>query len=225
MAWSGSQTRPWAAAPVRQIRHPGNPARAARAARRSKRSCTFPLRRCPGTRTWVTEFPLRCLGACCATPGSCRCSKMGRVASLMWGARRGPSPPALRRALRARDRGCRFPGCTHTRFVDGHHVRHWLHGGETSLENTLLLCRRHHRAVHEHGFTVDREDGDLVFRDPAGAILPPGGPRRSPRANPFDLLRRRVDPAGALTPATNAPGWDGWPVDYDACVSACLTPS
>ena len=42
-------------------------------------------------------------------------------------------PPAIRRALFLRDRGCRFPGCTNTRFLHGHHLRHWLHRGETSL--------------------------------------------------------------------------------------------
>ena len=68
-------------------------------------------------------------------------------------------PPAIRRALWVRDRGCRFPGCRHTRFLHGHHVRHWLAGGETRLDNLVLLCspappptprrrlvhRRHHR--------------------------------------------------------------------------------
>ncbi len=58
-------------------------------------------------------------------------------------------PPALRRALNARDRGCRFPGCTHTRYVDAHHVRHWAHGGETKASNLVTLCRFHHRKVHE----------------------------------------------------------------------------
>jgi hypothetical protein len=47
---------------------------------------------------------------------------------------------ALRRALVARDGGCRFPGCTNRRFTDGHHIRHWAFGGETSLGNTVLLC-------------------------------------------------------------------------------------
>jgi hypothetical protein len=59
-------------------------------------------------------------------------------------------PPALRRALEVRDRGCRFPGCG-LRFTDAHHLVHWADGGATSLENTLLLCRRHHRLVHEEG--------------------------------------------------------------------------
>jgi hypothetical protein len=64
-------------------------------------------------------------------------------------------PSAMRRALQRRDRGCRFPGCENRRFVDAHHVRHWAQGGETSLGNLVLLCRRHHRAVHEGGYRVD----------------------------------------------------------------------
>ena len=63
-------------------------------------------------------------------------------------------PPALRRALASRDKGCRFPGCTHTRYVDGHHVKHWADGGETRLSNLVTLCRFHHRAVHEGRLVV-----------------------------------------------------------------------
>ncbi len=60
-------------------------------------------------------------------------------------------PPALRRALKSRDQGCVFPGCTHKRYVDGHHIEHWADGGETKLSNLVSLCRFHHRAVHEGG--------------------------------------------------------------------------
>jgi hypothetical protein len=79
--------------------------------------------------------------------------------------------PALRRALEARDRGCRFPGCG-LRFTDAHHVKHWADGGETSLRNLVLLCRRHHRAVHEGGvrICVDRT-GQVVFFTPRGKAL------------------------------------------------------
>ena len=70
----------------------------------------------------------------------------GRVVEV--GARTRTIPPALRRALRHRDRGCRFPGCG-ARFGQGHHVQHWANGGPTTLSNLALLCRRHHRAVHE----------------------------------------------------------------------------
>ncbi len=71
-------------------------------------------------------------------------------------------PPALRRALESRDRGCRFPGCG-LRFTDAHHLRHWADGGETKLDNLVLLCRFHHRLVHEEGYSVhfqpDRRPG------------------------------------------------------------------
>jgi len=77
-------------------------------------------------------------------------------------------PPALRRALDARDRGCRFPGCG-LRFAEGHHATHWAEGGETSLGNCLLLCRYHHRLVHEGGWRVEWwGQGRPVFFDPRG---------------------------------------------------------
>ena len=81
-------------------------------------------------------------------------------------------PPSINRALRARDQGCRFPGCTSTEFIDGHHIKHWADGGETSLENLVQLCRRHHRLVHEGGFGCERRaDGKVVFRDQRREVL------------------------------------------------------
>ena len=79
--------------------------------------------------------------------------------------------PALRRALEARDRGCRFPGCG-LRFTDAHHVKHWADGGETSLRNLVLLCRKHHRAVHEGGARVCIDaNQQVVFFTPKGRAL------------------------------------------------------
>jgi len=88
-------------------------------------------------------------------------------------------PSALRRALEVRDRGCRFPGCG-LRFTDAHHVRHWADGGTTSLDNCLLLCRHHHRLVHEEGWTVQwrGEDGRAAFIDPRGRSHFDSPPRR-----------------------------------------------
>ena len=87
------------------------------------------------------------------------------------GARTRTIPASLRRALQDRDRGCRFPGCG-LRFTQGHHIRHWAAGGATTLSNLVLLCRRHHRSVHEDGFQVERRpDGELEFRRPDGRVL------------------------------------------------------
>jgi hypothetical protein len=78
-------------------------------------------------------------------------------------------PSKIRRALDARDAGCRYPGCCNTRFVDAHHIIHWADGGETKLDNLVLLCRRHHRFLHEHGYTITHTDtNQLQFNTPNG---------------------------------------------------------
>ena len=92
---------------------------------------------------------------------------------LSIGRRSRTIPPPMRRALGIRDGGCRFPGCTSTRFVDGHHIKHWADGGETSLDNLVLLCRHHHRLVHEGGFDCEKlADGGLRFTDQRQEPLP-----------------------------------------------------
>ncbi|MCZ6656852.1 MAG: DUF222 domain-containing protein [Gammaproteobacteria bacterium] len=76
-------------------------------------------------------------------------------------------PTAIKRALLARDRCCTFPGCTHDKWVDAHHIEHWAAGGETSLDNLTLLCTHHHRLVHEGGFIIERRaDGSRYFARP-----------------------------------------------------------
>jgi hypothetical protein len=61
----------------------------------------------------------------------------------------------LRRALVVRDRGCAFPACDRPpRWCDGHHVRPWTRGGRTDLTNLVLLCRHHHRMIHDGDWTV-----------------------------------------------------------------------
>src|SRR5882672_4610645 len=85
---------------------------------------------------------------------------------------------ALRRALWARDRGCTFPGCHRTRYVDGHHIEHWANRGETSLDNMTLLCSFHHRLLHEGGFRMrNDQDGEMYFERPDGRVIPRGGYR------------------------------------------------
>jgi hypothetical protein len=131
--------------------------------------------------------------------------------------------PALRRALWRRDGGCRFPGCTSKRFLDGHHLESWLHGGPTSLANTGLVCRPHHRLLHEGGWTVFWRGAVLVFRDPTGRELlsvPPGAPiADDPVATlAADAAARGVD----IDADTSRSRWDGEPIDYIACTEAIL---
>jgi hypothetical protein len=120
-------------------------------------------------------------------------------------------PSAMRRALRSRDTGCRFPGCENRRFVDAHHVRHWAHGGETRLDNLVLLCRRHHRLVHEGGYSVERlGDGDLLFRYPWGG--PIASVPRSPPGSSDELVS-----GDEIGPGTCA-GGEGGDFDLDYTV-------
>lgn len=79
---------------------------------------------------------------------------------------------ALRIAVAARDRHCRFPGCDRPHWwCDEHHIEHWADGGPTNLDNLLLLCRYHHTAVHERGYTIRGPAADAVFHRPDGRLL------------------------------------------------------
>lgn len=101
----------------------------------------------------------------------------GPVGPLSVGRKRRSIPSSTRRALTARDGGCRFPGCSNRRFVEGHHIEHWARGGETSLENLVVLCTHHHRLVHEGGFEVRAgPGGDLRFHRPNGREVAPRRP-------------------------------------------------
>jgi len=150
--------------------------------------------------------------ACDASRVVMRHDEDGRVVEI--GARTRTIPPALRRALQHRDRTCRFPGC-HVRVGQGHHVRHWAQGGPTTLANLLLLCRRHHRAVHEEGYQVaPGPDGALRFWRPDGRPLPEVPPPAAVPADPVEALRTCHDMQGLqLNGRTGCPLWLGEPLD------------
>jgi len=97
---------------------------------------------------------------------------------LAVGRRTRAVPPAIRRALRIRDGGCRFPGCDRSRYVHAHHIKHWADGGETSLGNLVTLCSFHHRLVHEGGYGVHVDEGEIRFTRPDGGVIPPAGKLR-----------------------------------------------
>jgi len=73
-----------------------------------------------------------------------------------------------RKALNLRDHGCRFPGCDRPWWwTDAHHLIAWELGGPSDLENLLLLCRHHHKLVHEGGWTIDwNDERDGIFAIP-----------------------------------------------------------
>ena len=130
------------------------------------------------------------------------------------GRKRRTVPPPIRRALDHRDGGYRFPGCG-LEYTDAHHLRHWADGGETKLDNLVLMCRRHHRAVHEDGFRVELDErGRARFWRPDGSPLPavPRAPRLG--ADPVADLEREHRGRGVTpTPHTTTPLWNGEPLD------------
>jgi len=156
--------------------------------------------------------------ACDASRVVMRHTDDGRVVEI--GARTRTIPPALRRALHHRDRSCRFPGCG-LPFGQGHHLRHWAQGGPTTLSNLALLCRRHHRAVHEEGFHVHRQpDGSLRFTRPGGFPLPDVPPPSEVPVEPVHTLRSAHEAEGLrIHPRTALPSraWEpldvGWVID------------
>ena len=107
----------------------------------------------------------------------------------------------LKRSLRLRDDGCRFPGCTHRAWVDAHHIVHWLDLGPTVPTNLVCLCRRHHRLMHEGGWSISGDPNQhLTFHTPDGRIL----------QDPVPLVGERdaVEDHGR-TERDGRCGWDG----------------
>jgi hypothetical protein len=131
-------------------------------------------------------------------------------------------PPAIRRALKRRDGGCRFPGCACRRFVDAHHIQHWADGGETSMDNLVLLCRKHHRLVHEGGYGIrPGEHGMVEFSLPNGTVIP-NGPVENSRGNFLNVKAMNRENGIEITSATSIPLWWGDRMDHQMAVQAVL---
>ena len=129
--------------------------------------------------------------------------------------------PALRRALQHRDRGCCFPGCDQER-CDAHHVEHWAEGGETKLDNLVLLCRFHHRALHEGGLRVELDaDGASRFYTPTGIPIPVAPNAPELQGDPaVELTRRHWDDGLRIDDQIGFPSWEGGTVDFDDAIQA-----
>src|SRR5262249_62172092 len=90
-------------------------------------------------------------------------------------------------------------------------TRHWANGGPTALSTLVMLCRRHHRAVHEEGYQLHRlPDGELQFRRPNGQLIPEVPRRPEFRDDPVAMIRALNDAEGLhLHSRTAMPGWLG----------------
>jgi len=131
-------------------------------------------------------------------------------------------PPSIRRALQRRDHGCRFPGCTCVHYVDAHHIKHWADGGETRMENLALLCRKHHRFVHEEGFGVHpKANGRIDFTDPKGQTIPVTADGRF-RGNVGSLTDENSQNGVEITAETGKCWWGGEGMDDNHAMTCML---
>ena len=111
----------------------------------------------------ASDLPIRTVKRLLCDGSAAGVVENGNGEPLSIGRKSRTVPRAIRRALDARDRTCRYPGCSHTRWLDAHHIEHWTEGGETSLGNLVLLCTRHHRLMHEGGFQMLPRDGGSYY--------------------------------------------------------------
>jgi len=134
-------------------------------------------------------------------------------------------PPALKRALNSRDQGCVFPGCTHKKYVDGHHVHHWANGGETKLDNLVTLCRFHHRLVHEGGVTIERlDDGAWRFVKANGeSFVSTAHNHTKPMQGDWEtVVKDHEEHDVHIDPHTARTRWRGESMDYGIAVDVLL---
>jgi hypothetical protein len=140
---------------------------------------------------------------------------------LSVGRRTRAIPPALRRALRSRDRGCRFPGCTHSRHLHAHHIEHWARGGSTEIGNLVQLCSYHHQLVHEGGYRVRAVSGAaLEFRRPDGRLISQRCEARP--ASGSGITTQHQTRRMAIGPDTCRPLSAGDRLDYDIAVGGLI---
>jgi Domain of unknown function (DUF222)/HNH endonuclease len=155
--------------------------------------------------------------SCTAALSWMRHDRDGAVLAL--GRRRRKPNAAIRRAARERDHGrCRFPGCE-SRRVDLHHIRHWINGGRTDLDNLISLCPWHHKLVHDRGYLIAAPSaggGAFAFYRPDGSLLPACPPLPEPDG-PIDAAHD-----ADITPDTIIPPWYGERLDLDHAIWVCF---
>jgi hypothetical protein len=144
-----------------------------------------------------------------------------RTNRMYLGRTRRLATPAQIAALTVRDGGgCRFPGCTHTRHLHAHHVRHWLYGGRTDVDNLILVCSYHHGVIHDHAYRIRRLPGRWEFLRPDGAPIPAVAAALS--GNTESLIEMHTRARLRIDRSTLTPDWDGERLDPDPILDALL---
>jgi hypothetical protein len=131
--------------------------------------------------------------------------------------RRVPTP-AQRRALVARDVHCRFPGCHSRRRLHAHHIVWWGLGGRTDLANLVMLCPKHHHAVHDRHWTLTGTADAPEFRRADGQLVEHRAPRVDGRYDDLVTTARQISDAhGHVDVDVESPGgrWYGDHIDWD----------
>ena len=128
--------------------------------------------------------------------------------------------PAQIAALTVRDgAGCQFPGCTHTRYLHAHHVRHWLHGGRTDIDNLVLICSFHHTVIHDHNYRIRWASGRWEFLRPDGTTIPAPVPLTG---NTETLIEMHTRARLRIDHTTLTPDWYGERLDPEPILDALL---
>lgn len=106
---------------------------------------------------------------------------------------------------------CRWAGCTETRHLDAHHIKHWLRGGRTDIDNLVLLCDRHHRLIHDHGYSMHGTGNDVSCHRPDGRLVADAGPPTEGR--PEAVYEVSTAHGVTITDETLTPTWAGERLD------------
>ena len=161
---------------------------------------------------WISPDVVRQL-ACDASLTTVLEDNKGKVLNI--GRRSRTIPPAIQHALSLRDKSCRVPGCCSTTYLDAHHIKHWANGGETSLDNLVMLCRHHHRELHKGVFSIEVKNHELVFVSGKGKRLEES---IYPQFSHDKLLQ-----LPKVSPEIVVNQWRGELIDYDMGVDGLLT--
>ena len=133
-------------------------------------------------------------------------------------------PPSIMRALQIRDTTCRHPGCCSSRYLDAHHIKHWADGGETSLDNLLMLCRHHHRQLHKGAFLIKVEQSTMTFTTANGKpIVQSLFPQFSSSIASVGTSQNFLECQWPLVDTNTAvTRWVGETMDYDMAVDGLM---